>query len=572
MAAPTDGQHEDKRSNVDDDYYATLNVSRTATAEEITAAFRMLSRVYHPDKHLNDRDKQNAEVLFNQIRHAHDVLADPQRRAIYDTLGSAGLEQSGWQITLRTKTAQEIREEYERLARQQEERRLQQRTNPTGLISMEVDATDMFDTLYDEEDDYDSEEASFFPHLEMGTMMIRQSVEAPLSEIDTTTLSGTLLTKNGRGYGTLAASWRHIFSNTLWMELTAGMGSAFSGSAKAVKTFDSKHFITAQVDLQPMSQELQPGVSMVLARQLSAHTIGYLTWREGYQQSMTATLAWSSNNTHISSNLQIGVVDSYVGISYVHKLWDTTKLHCSAKLGTIFMTVTYGCKTKISKLNTLGASMTVGHPQGVVLKVTFIRGNQTFAFPLQLSQNVNPSAILYGSVVPLIIYFVINKFAVEPYYASQKKAEAAKLREANRQKVAEQRKNAEASISLMRETYQRNYSTEENRSGLIIVYAEYGSAEELNIGSSSPDARSYGNSVSREVVSVTIPLQVLATNSRLVLGDTSKANLPGFYDPCPGEEKVLRIRYKYRNKLYEVTIKDTESLRIPMEKHLLRVT
>lgn len=44
-----------------------------------------------------------------------------------------------------------------------------------------------------------------------------------------------------------------------------------------------------------------------------------------------------------------------------------------------------------------------------------------------------------------------------------------------------------------------------------------------------------------------------------------KANLPGFYDPCPGEEKVLRIRYKYRNKLYEVTIKDTESLRIPME-------
>ncbi len=35
---------------------------------------------------------------------------------------------------------------------EQEERHLQQRTNPKGLISVELDATDVFDTYYDEDD------------------------------------------------------------------------------------------------------------------------------------------------------------------------------------------------------------------------------------------------------------------------------------------------------------------------------------------------------------------------------------------------------------------------------------
>jgi len=45
------------------------------------------------------------------------VLSDPHQRAIYDNLGTRGLETEGWEIVQRTKTPQEIREEYERLAR-----------------------------------------------------------------------------------------------------------------------------------------------------------------------------------------------------------------------------------------------------------------------------------------------------------------------------------------------------------------------------------------------------------------------------------------------------------------------
>lgn len=58
------------------------------------------------------------------------MLSDPQTRAIYDIYGKRGLEMEGWEVVERRRTPAEIREEFERLQREREERRLQQRTNP----------------------------------------------------------------------------------------------------------------------------------------------------------------------------------------------------------------------------------------------------------------------------------------------------------------------------------------------------------------------------------------------------------------------------------------------------------
>lgn len=115
-----------------------------ATPEEINGAYRNLSRVYHPDKHVNVDKKQKAELLFNRTKQAYEVLSDPHKRAIYDSLGVKGLQTEGWEIVHRTRTPNEIREEYERLARERDERRLQQRTNPKGNITVHVNATEIF--------------------------------------------------------------------------------------------------------------------------------------------------------------------------------------------------------------------------------------------------------------------------------------------------------------------------------------------------------------------------------------------------------------------------------------------
>lgn len=66
------------------DYYETLGVARTASAEEIKLGFRKLARLYHPDVAKN---KVTGEAKFKEINEAYEVLGDPDKRRRYDELG-----------------------------------------------------------------------------------------------------------------------------------------------------------------------------------------------------------------------------------------------------------------------------------------------------------------------------------------------------------------------------------------------------------------------------------------------------------------------------------------------------
>ncbi len=73
---------------VDTEYYDLLEISSTASAEEIKRAFRKQAMKYHPDRNPGDKA---AEQRFKQINEAYEVLKDDQKRAAYDHYGKAGV-------------------------------------------------------------------------------------------------------------------------------------------------------------------------------------------------------------------------------------------------------------------------------------------------------------------------------------------------------------------------------------------------------------------------------------------------------------------------------------------------
>lgn len=67
------------------DYYETLGLPKTASADDIKGTFRKLARKHHPDL---AKDKKAAEEKFKEINEAYEVLSDPEKRKKYDEYGS----------------------------------------------------------------------------------------------------------------------------------------------------------------------------------------------------------------------------------------------------------------------------------------------------------------------------------------------------------------------------------------------------------------------------------------------------------------------------------------------------
>lgn len=66
------------------DYYQILGVDKKASADDIKKAYRKLARKHHPDMNPNDKE---ANIKFQQINEANEVLSDPDKRKKYDAYG-----------------------------------------------------------------------------------------------------------------------------------------------------------------------------------------------------------------------------------------------------------------------------------------------------------------------------------------------------------------------------------------------------------------------------------------------------------------------------------------------------
>lgn len=143
------------------------------------------------------------------------------------------------------------------------------------------------------------------------------------------------------------------------------------------------------------------------------------------------------------------------------------------------------------------------------------RANQNYTFSILLCEEILPSPVFYGTVVPFVAYFCVKSFLIDPYNRQEKEKELQKAKHENAARLLQRRKEAESAISLLKETYQRIETAEKGKSGLVIIKAYFGKYNRI-------ESLVNGESILTEVHDVHIPLQCLVQDSRLVLPPASK--------------------------------------------------
>ena len=80
------------------DYYEVLEVTKTASGDEIKRSYRRLAMKYHPDRNAGE-GRAEAEMKFKECSEAYEVLSDDAKRQRYDQYGHAGCRR---RTTIRT--------------------------------------------------------------------------------------------------------------------------------------------------------------------------------------------------------------------------------------------------------------------------------------------------------------------------------------------------------------------------------------------------------------------------------------------------------------------------------------
>ena len=76
------------------DFYEILGIAKTATPEDIKAAYRKLALKYHPDRNPGNKE---SEEKFKEAAEAYEVLSDTQKRQQYDQFGHNGPQMGGFE-------------------------------------------------------------------------------------------------------------------------------------------------------------------------------------------------------------------------------------------------------------------------------------------------------------------------------------------------------------------------------------------------------------------------------------------------------------------------------------------
>lgn len=533
-----------------EDFYTLLNIAPEATEAEIKTAHKQLCILFHPDKHSSNPElKESAQTMFSKVQSAYEVLSDPEKRALYDAYGVKGL-QTGLDIVKYCTTREEILAECKAQERIRKELEKTAIANAVSFMGARIDARSIL-------------EPDGFSNMDISEMWLRQSIQTEFSQRDTMLLGGALLVDRGRGFGSGSTTFRHKLGHGRWWEAEARLGS------KQELTMRYQTEVAPGLDGNA-SVSVDTGADLSvngsLVRNLGHGFRGLLDFSAQQQsQAMKSGIFFETNHLWASAVVQFALPDSNIEITAESPITEDLKIKGGLKIGLVTGSINIGAeKTIVDNDNRIGANLELNMLEGVFVEFQYTRMSQTYSIPVHVADEIIPATVLIAAVAPVLAYFALKQLCIDPYLRREEAREKSEARRRSRRVVERDRSDALAAVQLMKETVGRRIEEEDSVNGLVIMQAFYGQLISNEFDDDDDDDFP-------RLTEVTVPLQCLVIKSALRLQKSSKAGLPGFYDPTPDEPKSLRVRYRFMGAVHEVTVKDDQGLTIPLKKHKLVV-
>ncbi|CAG8779101.1 10561_t:CDS:2, partial [Gigaspora rosea] len=248
-----------------------------------------------------------------------------------------------------------------------------------------------------------------------------------------------------------------------------------------------------------------------------------------------------------------GLANSYISANYNRKLFDIYQIRAVTTLSTSSgLTAILLGERKVAENTKLAIAIELGIP------VRWRKVKTTITIPIHVSSEYNFKIALWGTLLPVITIVAVEQTILRPRRKKKAAEKLAILRERHAEFISTRKREAEEAIRLLQPSVERKVEAEMTKdNGLIILEAWYGNFAHIKEASTE---NQYG-----DVFDVKIPIQALVFESQLIIpGGYSKSNIIGFYDPCMGERKQLKIKYHFQRKLHEVVVEDKAPVACPL--------
>ncbi|KAA8495869.1 DnaJ-like subfamily C member 11 [Porphyridium purpureum] len=614
--------------SADDDrtsLYRALQLERHASHDEIKTAYRRLSQIYHPDKHLDEQRKLVATEQFTKMKDAYEILSDPLKRRVYDEYGMEGVQAMQAQGLELTKF-EDIRAQFERAGgagrsaghhnQAQDRDALFQIKNS---LRTSVDGRGLVELLHNLAHSDDDEYAMFFSPLIVTQTTLGADASIYLTNKDSVRLQGSFVSKNGKGgSGPLTVTARRQFSSRSFMESSLffrpskkGLGIPQVLALKLWRGISER----SSLMLEASTNLLQSHSTMAItcSRQLTSLTVGQLSWTASHagddcsggvicafrrmggdleddlsidRQSpwYRRVVAWLLSLAYpcaYQMTWSVGEADTGVSASIkrgigrgVYRLGENDGAHWKlrGRFGLDGWLVELGGGRSYVHHNMSWGLALACSNEGIHVRFKADRAGHRVVVPVLIADTPLPTVAVASLSVLIATVVSIQLFVARPLKKRATQRRKQHEFELRSEDILAARKQARDSVVLMSETVRACREREEQvpGGGLLIIKAFYGAEHKL--------ARCKADGVIPEnqeidfgYIDVTDALQSRVENSQLHLFASSKSTLTGFWDPTLLEEEeiALRIWYRFQNELHCCTVSDYDAVDLPLRDHRL---